>query len=98
MPTDGSRLSGRPVQYGIAFAERIDAEANPVTILATFMIDTHMLEHTPPQYRAHAITLPRKLLAPTQRMQQASYAKRSRSSVRTPTRQSSILRRRKAET
>jgi nucleotide-binding universal stress UspA family protein len=61
IPTDGSELAGKAVQYGIALARRIGAKTTVLTVLPPFHIfttDTQMLEDTPTQYKvrmqAHA--------------------------------------------
>jgi nucleotide-binding universal stress UspA family protein len=99
IPTDGSELAGKAVQYGIALAERIGAKVTVLTVLPpfrTFTTDTQMIEDTPAQYKARST--PRKLSAarPQQRkQQQASHARRSRSSMSIPTRRPSMPRCRK---
>jgi len=55
IPTDGSDLTGRAVQHGIALAKRIGAKATALTVLPPFHMfttDTQMLEDTPAQYQA----------------------------------------------
>ena len=54
IPTDGSDLSGKAVQHGIALAKRVGAKATVLTVLApfhTFTIDTQMIEDTPARYK-----------------------------------------------
>jgi nucleotide-binding universal stress UspA family protein len=55
IPTDGSELSGKAVQHGIALAKRIGAKATALTVLPPFHVfttDTQMLEDTPAGYQA----------------------------------------------
>jgi nucleotide-binding universal stress UspA family protein len=55
IPTDGSELSGKAVQHGIALAKRIDAKATVLTVVPPFQVfttDTQMLEDTRAQYKA----------------------------------------------
>ena len=55
IPTDGSELSGKAVQHGIALAKRIGAQVTALTVLLpfhTFTTDTQMIEDTPAQYKA----------------------------------------------
>lgn len=54
IPTDGSELSGKAVQHGIALAQRIGARVTALTVLQpfhTFTTDTQMIEDTPAQYK-----------------------------------------------
>ena len=49
IPTDGSDLSGRAVQHGIALAKRIGARITALTVIAPFRVltaDTQMIEDT----------------------------------------------------
>ena len=55
IPTDGSELSWKAAQHGIALAKRIGAKATVLTVLPPFRAFTtnpQMLEDTPAQYRA----------------------------------------------
>jgi nucleotide-binding universal stress UspA family protein len=55
IPTDGSELSSKAVQHGIALAKLIGAKATALTVLPPFHVlttDTQMLEDTRAQYRA----------------------------------------------
>jgi nucleotide-binding universal stress UspA family protein len=55
IPTDGSELAGKAVQYGIALAKWIVAKVTVLTVLPpfrTFTTDTQMIEDTPAQYDA----------------------------------------------
>ena len=54
IPTDGSELSEKAVQHGIALAQRIGARVTALTVLQpfhTFTTDTQMIEDTPAQYK-----------------------------------------------
>ena len=103
IPTDGSELAGKAIQHGIALAKRIGAKITVLTVLPpfhTFTTDTQMIEDTPAQYKARMQEHAEKLLAPppTLPKQQASHARRSRSSMSIPTGRSSTLQSRKAAT
>jgi nucleotide-binding universal stress UspA family protein len=55
IPTDGSELSSKAVEHGIALAKRIGAKATMLTVLPPFHVlttDTQMLEDTRAQYQA----------------------------------------------
>jgi nucleotide-binding universal stress UspA family protein len=55
IPTDGSELSGKAVQHGIALAKQIGAKVTALTVLPPFRIFTtnpQMIENTSAQYRA----------------------------------------------
>jgi nucleotide-binding universal stress UspA family protein len=55
IPTDGSELSGKAVQHGIALAKQIGAKVTALMVLPpfhTFTTDTQMIENTPAQYKA----------------------------------------------
>jgi nucleotide-binding universal stress UspA family protein len=88
IPTDGSELAGKAIQHGIALAKRIGAKITVLTVLPpfhTFTTDTQMIEDT--FSTKHACrSMPRRLLAPppTLPKQQASHARRSRSSMSIP--------------
>ena len=95
IPTDGSELAGKAVQHGIALAKRIGAKVTVLTVLPPFHIfttDTQMIEDTPAQYKVRMQKHAEKILGAvaTQRKQQASHARRSRSSMSIPTRRLSI--------
>ena len=104
IPTDGSELAEKAVQHGIVLAKRIGAKATALTVLPSFHMltaDPQMIEDTPAEYKARMQRACRaKFLAPspTQRRQQVSHARRSRSSMSIPTGRSSIPRGRKAAT
>ena len=54
IPTDGSELSAKAVQHGIALAQRIGAKTTVLTVLPPFHMfttDTQMLEDTQAQYK-----------------------------------------------
>jgi len=54
IPTDGSELSGKAVDHGIALAKRIGAKVTVLTVVPdfhTFTTDTQMIEDTPAQYK-----------------------------------------------
>ena len=53
IPTDGSELSGKAVDHGIALANRIGVKVTVLTVLPpfhTFTTDRQMLEDAPAQY------------------------------------------------
>ena len=55
IPTDGSELSSKAVQHGVALAKRIGARVTALTVLPPFhalTTDTQMLEDTLAQYHA----------------------------------------------
>jgi nucleotide-binding universal stress UspA family protein len=55
IPTDGSELSSKAIQHGIALAKRIGARVTALTVLPLFhalTTDTQMLEDALTQYRA----------------------------------------------
>jgi nucleotide-binding universal stress UspA family protein len=75
IPTDGSDLSGKAVQHGIALAKRIGAKATVLTVLPPFHIvttDTQMLEDTPAQYKARMLKHAEKTLGAVARAAQAA--------------------------
>ncbi len=54
IPTDGSQLAGKAVEYGVALAKRIGAKITALTVLLpfhTFTTDTEMIEDTPARYQ-----------------------------------------------
>ncbi len=66
IPTDGSELSGKAVQHGIALAQRIGARVTALTVLQpfhTFTTDTQMIEDTPAQYKTRMQQHAEKTLA-----------------------------------
>jgi nucleotide-binding universal stress UspA family protein len=102
IPTDGSELSEKAVQHGIALAKRIDGKIVVLTVLPsfhTFTTDAQMIEDTPAQYEV-CMSMPGKLLAlpRLRRKQRALYARQCRSSMSSLTGRSSIPQRRKAAT
>jgi nucleotide-binding universal stress UspA family protein len=65
IPTDGSELSEKAVQHGIALAKRIDGKIVVLTVLPsfhTFTTDAQMIEDTPAQYEARMHEHARKTL------------------------------------
>jgi nucleotide-binding universal stress UspA family protein len=65
IPTDGSELSGKAVDHGIALAKRIGAKATVLTVLPdfhTFTTDTQMIEDTPAQYKTRMQQRAEKIL------------------------------------
>ena len=55
IPTDGSELAGKAVQYGIALAKRLGARVTVLTVVPPFQVfttNTQMLEDTSAQYKA----------------------------------------------
>ena len=55
LPTDGSELSGKAVEHGIALAKRIGAKVTVLTVLPPFhtlTTDAQMIEDTPAEYKA----------------------------------------------
>jgi len=75
IPTDGSELSGKAVQHGIALAKRIGAKTTVLTVLPpfhTFTTDTQMIEDTPTQYKARMQEHAGKTLGAAARAAQAA--------------------------
>ena len=65
IPTDGSELSGKAVDHGIALAKRIGAKVTVLTVLPdfhTFTTDTQMIEDTPAQYKTRMQQRAEKIL------------------------------------
>jgi nucleotide-binding universal stress UspA family protein len=65
IPTDGSELSGKAVDHGIALAKRVGAKATVLTVVPdfhTFTTDTQMIEDTPAQYKARMQQRAEKIL------------------------------------
>jgi nucleotide-binding universal stress UspA family protein len=55
LPTDGSELSGKAVEHGIALAKRIGAKVTVLTVsppFHTLTTDAQMIEDTPAEYKA----------------------------------------------
>ena len=53
--TDGSELSGKAVEHGLALAKRIGAKATALTVFPPFhtlTTNTQMIEDTPARYKA----------------------------------------------
>jgi nucleotide-binding universal stress UspA family protein len=66
IPTDGSELSGKAVEHGLALAKRIGAKATALTVLPSFhtlTTDTQMIEDTPARYKARMQENADKILA-----------------------------------
>jgi nucleotide-binding universal stress UspA family protein len=66
IPTDGSELSGKAVEHGLALAKWIGAKATALTVLQPFhtlTIDTQMIEDTPARYKARMQENAEKILA-----------------------------------
>ncbi len=75
IPTDGSELSGKAVQHGIALAKRIGAKITLLTVLPpfhTFTTDTQMIEDTPAQHEARMQEHAKKTLGAVARVAQAA--------------------------
>jgi nucleotide-binding universal stress UspA family protein len=65
IPTDGSELSGKAIEHGIALAKSINAEVTAVTVTApfhVFAIEPDMVTDTPEQYEKRAADLAAKHL------------------------------------
>jgi nucleotide-binding universal stress UspA family protein len=65
IPTDGSEVSGKAVDHGIALAKRIGAKVTVLTVLPdfhTFTTDTQMIKDTPAQYKTRMQQRAEKLL------------------------------------
>jgi nucleotide-binding universal stress UspA family protein len=66
IPTDGSALSGKAVQHGIALAKLISAKVTVLTVLPPFhtlTTDARMIEDTPAQFKARMQTHAEKALS-----------------------------------
>jgi nucleotide-binding universal stress UspA family protein len=66
IPTDGSKLSGKALQDGIAMAKEMRAKVTVLTTWAPFRtltFDTTMLEDTMPQYKEQIVEKTGKTLA-----------------------------------
>jgi nucleotide-binding universal stress UspA family protein len=64
LPTDGSELSGRAVQQGMAFAKSIGARVTVLTVTAPFhtlTVNAVMLAGTPEQYEQDCASFVRRL-------------------------------------
>jgi nucleotide-binding universal stress UspA family protein len=75
IPTDGSELSGRAVQHGIALAKRIGAKITVLTVSTpfhTFTTDTQMIEDTPATYKVRMQEHAAKILGAVARAAQAA--------------------------
>ena len=75
IPTDGSQLSGKAVEHGIALAKRIGAKITVLTVSTpfhTFTTDTQMIEDTPAQYKARMQDHAEKTLGAAGRAAQAA--------------------------
>ena len=75
IPTDGSELSGKAVDHGIALAKRIGARATALTVLPPFHMlttDTQMLTDTPAQYNARIEVHAEKILGAAARSAKAA--------------------------
>ena len=75
IPTDGSQLSGKAVEHGIALAKRIGAKITVLTVSTpfhTFTTDTQMIEDTPAQYKARMQDRTEKILGAAGRAAQAA--------------------------
>jgi len=75
IPTDGSELSGKAVQHGIALAKRIGAKITVLTVLPpfhTFTADAQMIEDTPAEYKARMQEHAGKTLGAAARAAQAA--------------------------
>jgi nucleotide-binding universal stress UspA family protein len=75
IPTDGSQLSGKAVEHGIALAKRIGAKITVLTVSTpfhTFTTDTQMIEDTPAQYKARVQDRTEKTLGSAGRAAQAA--------------------------
>src|SRR5262249_10255410 len=60
IPTDGSELSRKAIEHGIALAKSINAKVTAVTVTApfhVFAIEPGMVTDTPEQYEKHAADL-----------------------------------------
>jgi len=94
IPTDGSELSGKAIQHGVALAKALNAKVTAVTVskpFHVFAIEPGMVTDTPESYAKRAAeTAAKHLGAPRARPWPAM---RSASSTNTPTRRSSIRRR-----
>jgi universal stress protein family protein len=102
IPTDGSALSEKAVQHGMALAKRIGAKVTVLTVLPdfhTFTTDTQMIEDTPAQYKIRMQQRAKKILgAVIHAAQSTGVCGGSMSSMSIRTRRSSIPRYRKAVT
>jgi nucleotide-binding universal stress UspA family protein len=66
IPTDGSELSGKAVEHGLALAKRIGAKATALTVFPPFhtlTTNTQMIEDTPARYKARMQENAEKILA-----------------------------------
>lgn len=75
IPTDGSQLSAKAIQDGIAMAKEMGARITLLTTWApfhTFTFDTAMLEDTMPQYKGEMMERTGKTLAAAVNMAKAA--------------------------
>ena len=65
IPTDGSELSRKAIEHGVALAKSINAKVTAVTVTVpfhVFAIEPDMVTDTPEQYEKHAADLAAKAL------------------------------------
>jgi nucleotide-binding universal stress UspA family protein len=65
IPTDGSDLSRKAIQYGIALAKAVNAKVTAVTVSTpfhVFSVEPAMVTDTPETYQKHIATLAAKYL------------------------------------
>jgi nucleotide-binding universal stress UspA family protein len=103
IPTDGSELSGKAVEHGLALAKRIGAKATALTVFPPFhtlTTNTQMIEDTPARYKARMQENAEKILAAVAAAAQAAgvVCATVQSSMSIPTKRSSISRHLKAAT
>lgn len=75
IPTDGSELSAKALQHGIAMAKEMGAKITVLTTWAPFhalTFDTTMLEDTMPQYKKQMVEQAAKTLAAAANMAKAA--------------------------
>jgi nucleotide-binding universal stress UspA family protein len=66
IPTDGSELSRKAIEHGVALAKAVNAKVTAVTVTApfhVFAIQPSMVTHTPEQYEKYAADLAAKDLS-----------------------------------
>ena len=74
IPTDGSELSDKAVQHGIALAKRIEAKVTALTVLTPFRVFTmnaQLIEDTPAEYERRMQQYAEKTLGAVARAAQA---------------------------
>jgi nucleotide-binding universal stress UspA family protein len=57
IPTDGSELSRKAIEHGVALAKSVNAKVTALTVTApfhVFAIQPSMVTYTPEQYKKHA--------------------------------------------